>query len=50
LRRIRVGEDPPTKPVFIAMHRDMRAIPRLRAFADVLMSEVERALGERGNR
>jgi DNA-binding transcriptional LysR family regulator len=44
LQRIRVTEDPPSKPIFIVMHRDMRAVPRLRAFADALASEVERVL------
>jgi len=44
LRRIRLEEEPPTKPIFIAMHRDMRSVPRVRAFADALTNEVARVL------
>jgi DNA-binding transcriptional LysR family regulator len=45
LRRIRFDEELPNKPVFLAMHRDMRAVPRVRAFADVLAEETARILG-----
>ena len=45
LRRVRMDEDPPSKPVFLAMHRDMRSVPRVRAFADALAKEAAQALG-----
>jgi DNA-binding transcriptional LysR family regulator len=45
LRRVRLDEDPPSKAVYLAMHRDMRAVPRVRAFADVLAKEGSRILG-----
>jgi DNA-binding transcriptional LysR family regulator len=45
LRRVRMDEDPPSKPVFLAMHRDMRSVPRVRAFADALAKEATQALG-----
>jgi DNA-binding transcriptional LysR family regulator len=45
-RRIRVDAEPPSKPVFLAMHRDLRAVPRVRAFADVLAKEITRTLSE----
>jgi DNA-binding transcriptional LysR family regulator len=44
LRRIRLDEDPPSKPIILAMHRDMRSVPRVRAFADALTNEVARVL------
>jgi DNA-binding transcriptional LysR family regulator len=44
LRRVRLDEEPPAKPVFIAMHRDMRSVSRVRAFADVLANEVARVV------
>jgi len=47
LRRIRLDEEPPSKSIIVAMHRDMRSIPRVRAFADALTNEVKRVL-ERG--
>lgn len=47
LRRIRLDAEPPGKPIFLAMHRDLRAVPRVRAFADVLAREITRVLGER---
>jgi len=28
LRRIRLDEEPPIKPIIVAMHRDMRSVPR----------------------
>jgi DNA-binding transcriptional LysR family regulator len=46
LRRIRLGEELPSKPIFLAMHRDMRAVPRVRAFFDVIAKETSRILGE----
>jgi DNA-binding transcriptional LysR family regulator len=48
LRRLRLDEDPPSKPIFLAMHRDMRAVPRVRAFFDVLANEIIRVLGRSG--
>ena len=47
LRRLRLDEEPPSKPIFLAMHRDMRAVPRVRAFADVMARGVARTLGDR---
>lgn len=44
LHRIRLEEEPPAKPIFIAMHRDMRSVPRVRAFADALARDVARVL------
>lgn len=44
LRRLRLAEDPPGKPVFLAMHRDLRAVPRVRAVADALAAEARRVL------
>jgi DNA-binding transcriptional LysR family regulator len=44
LRRIRLEEEPPSKPVFLAIHRDMRAVPRVRALADMLAAELAHAL------
>lgn len=44
LRRLRLEEDPPSKPILVAMHRDMRSVPRVRAFADALANEVARVL------
>ena len=46
LRRLRLDEDPPSKPIFLAMHRDMRAVPRVRAFAGVLAKEITRTLAD----
>jgi DNA-binding transcriptional LysR family regulator len=46
LRRIPLSEEPPSKPVFLAMHRDMRRVPRVRAFVDVLENAARRVLGE----
>jgi hypothetical protein len=40
-----LAEDPPRKPVFLAMHRDMRSVPRVRAFADALAKEAAQVLG-----
>ncbi len=47
LRRIRLDEDPPTKPVFLAMHRDMRSVPRVRALGEALANELTRELSPR---
>jgi DNA-binding transcriptional LysR family regulator len=44
LRRVRADEDPPSKTLFVAMHRDLRAVPRVRAFTDALASEAAIAL------
>lgn len=44
LRRLDLGEDPPAKPVYVAMHRDLRAVPRVRAVADVLRTALLRGL------
>jgi DNA-binding transcriptional LysR family regulator len=44
LRRLRLEEDPPSKPVLLAMHRDMRTVPRVRAVADCLAAEFTRGL------
>ena len=44
LRRIRLDEEPPSKPVFLAMHRDMRSVPRVRGLAEAIASECARAL------
>jgi DNA-binding transcriptional LysR family regulator len=46
LHRIRLDEEPPSKPVYLAMHRDMRAVPRVRAFFDFLAKEITRALSD----
>jgi DNA-binding transcriptional LysR family regulator len=46
LRRLRLDEEPPSKPIFLAMHRDMRAVPRVRAFAEVMAREVALTLGD----
>jgi DNA-binding transcriptional LysR family regulator len=46
LRRIRLDEELPSKPIFLAMHRDMRAVPRVRAFAGVMAKEIARTLGD----
>jgi DNA-binding transcriptional LysR family regulator len=47
LRRVDVREELPSKTIFVAMHRDMRAVPRVRAFADLLAAESARALSAR---
>jgi DNA-binding transcriptional LysR family regulator len=47
LQRMRIGEEPPTKPVFLAMHRDLRNVPRVRAFADVLAKQAAAMLAKR---
>jgi DNA-binding transcriptional LysR family regulator len=44
LRRIRAEEELPSKPVFLAIHRDMRSVPRVRALAEALANEFTRAL------
>jgi DNA-binding transcriptional LysR family regulator len=46
LCRIRLDEELPRKPIFLAMHRDMRTVPRVRAFADVVAKEITRVLAQ----
>jgi DNA-binding transcriptional LysR family regulator len=43
LRRLRAEEDPPSKPVYLAMHRDLRSVWRVRAVADALAADLARA-------
>ena len=39
LRRLRLEEDPPCKSVFIAMHRDLRTVPRVRVLSEIIARE-----------
>jgi len=48
LRRIHTEDELPRKPVLLAMHRDLKTVPRIRAFADVLATELSRVLLPRG--
>jgi DNA-binding transcriptional LysR family regulator len=48
LRRLALDEDPPNKPVYLAMHRDMRRVPRVRALADWVAAEAVRTLAATG--
>jgi DNA-binding transcriptional LysR family regulator len=44
LQRLRLDDEPPSKPVYLALHRDLRTVPRVRALATLLAGEIARAL------
>ena len=46
LRPVRYREEPPSKSVYLALHRDGASSPRVRAFADVLVDVLGRRLRE----
>ncbi|MFT3771456.1 MAG: LysR family transcriptional regulator [Minicystis sp.] len=46
LTRVRLDEDPPAKPVFVAMHRDLKKVGRVRALAEALGDALAEGLAE----
>jgi DNA-binding transcriptional LysR family regulator len=40
LRRIDLGEDPPTRETWVGYHRDMRRLARLRALLDLVVARL----------
>jgi len=41
LRRVELGDDPPGRDVWLGYHRDLRHLPRLRAFVDEVLRLVD---------
>lgn len=50
LQRLQLDEDPPDKPVFVAMHRDLRKVGRVRALGEALGDTLAQALAEKPKR
>lgn len=46
LERLELDEAPPSKPVFVAMHRDLRKVGRVRALAEALGDALAAALAD----